>query len=180
MATLAFVQASVSAKTSFLTISKMLHDIKGYGSVFIYISACFSGLNTLLPRLRPAIVSEATCTLSSPVSLHSSAALSSASLGRYKERSAVLRVSMCAFCVWHRGCTRSCAQACLRVRPRSTVFLYDRVGVLEASDGSQTLAPFYLMLRWQLLTKGIHTCVYNLSYGSKQTRHSGTSFIHSI
>lgn len=32
--------------------------------------------------------------------------LSSASLGRYKERGAVLRVSMCAFCVWHRGCTR--------------------------------------------------------------------------
>lgn len=54
-----------------------------------------------------------------------------------------------------------------------TVFLYDKVGVLEASDGSQTLALFYLMLRWQLLTKGIHTCVYNLSYGSKQTRDSG-------
>lgn len=54
-----------------------------------------------------------------------------------------------------------------------TVFLYDKVGVLEASDGSQTLAPFYLMLRWQLLTKGIHTCVYNLSYGSKQTLDLG-------
>lgn len=44
---------------------------------------------------------------------------------------------------------------------------------MEASDGSQTLALFYLMLRWQLLTKGIHTCVYNLSYGSKQTQDSG-------
>lgn len=52
-------------------------------------------------------------------------------------------------------------------------FLYDKVGVSEASDGSQTLALFYLMLRWQLLTKGIHTCVYNLSYGSKQTRDMG-------
>lgn len=37
---------------------------------------------------------------------------------------------------------------------------------------------FYLTLRWQLLTKGIHTCVYNLSYGSKQTRLV-TSPIHS-
>lgn len=37
---------------------------------------------------------------------------------------------------------------------------------------------FYLTLRWQLLTKGMHTCVYNLSYGSKQTR-LGTSPIHS-
>lgn len=56
-----------------------------------------------------------------------------------------------------------------------TVFLYDGVGVLEACDGSQTLALFYLMLRWQLWTKGIHTCVYNLSYGSKQlnTQDSG-------
>lgn len=32
----------------------------------------------------------------------------------------------------------------------------------------------YLTQRWQLLTKGIHTCVYNLSCGSKQTR-AGTS-----
>lgn len=36
---------------------------------------------------------------------------------------------------------------------------------------------FDLTLSWQLLTKGIHTRVYNLSYGSKQTR-LGTSPIH--
>lgn len=132
------------------------------------MATCFFGLNTLLPRLRPAIVSEATCTLPSPVSLHSSAARSSASLGRYKERGAglFLRVSMCAFCA--RGPVYACAPS-----------LY-ATECWEASDGSQTLALLRLMPTWQPLTKGIRTCVCDLSYGSKQTRHSGTSFIHSI
>lgn len=84
--------------------------------------------------------------------------------------------SIALFCVW--ACapfvcsTAALARARRPVRVH-TVFLYDKVGVLEASDGSQTLALLYLMLRWQLLTEGIHTCVYNLSYSSKQTRYSG-------
>lgn len=87
-----------------------------------------------------------------------------------------MRVSMCApFVCSTAALARVCKSLCLCVLCVLvyTVFLYDKVGVLEASDGSQTLALFYLMLRWQLLTKGIHTCVYNLSYGSKQTLDSG-------
>lgn len=75
---------------------------------------CFF-LNCLLLRLRPAIVYEGTFTLQSLVSLHSSAALSSASVGRYKEHGASLRVSMCAFCVCGTAALARNVQACVCV-----------------------------------------------------------------
>lgn len=147
-------------------------------SLYVYFS-----LNSPLPSLRPAIVSAATCTLSSPVSLHSSEAPIICITWQ------IQRAWRC-FCVWAcapfvcgtaaapaRVQAGPCVRACVHLCTLSfSFFLF--LSMMEWECWRHLMVPrlwlrFYLMLRWQLLTKGIHTCVYNLSYGSKQTRHSG-------
>lgn len=167
--------------------------VRGSGGTFyLYLSVLFlqTGFTSTPLSLQP----HAPSCLQPARSAHLQP-LSSASLGRYKERRAALRVSMCAFCVWRGGCTRPVRGSggpvsASRTLGSSPFFLSLFLSIFlcvcvrpqrwSGSVGGMLMVPrlwlgFNLMPRWQLLTKGIHTCVYNLSLQLKTNTALRTS-----